>query len=119
MKDDFYFWCFVLWLGSILEWGWTLTVESKTLRRWLGGTAIIFNLIMGIMLFPLLTRLSATLCQKDHGTTLYELIVNIVSLSCLIPADIFMAVMLKKIEKRQNNLQKSLQENSLDNGCNN
>ena len=115
MKDDFYFWCFVLWFGSVLEWGWALTIKSKNLRKWIGNSAIIFNLLLGVILYPVLTSLSASLHNKDGETTFYMFIVNIIALSCLIPAEIFMAVLLKKSEKLLVDSQKSQQDNDYKN----
>ena len=98
MKDDFYFWCFVLWLGSILVWGWTLTLKSKKVRTWLGGAAVIFSFIMSIILYPLLSMLSATYRSISSSSSIgmEQGVMNIMFLIVLFAPMFIMGAALKR-----------------------
>ena len=98
MNDDFYFWCFVLWLGAILGWGWMLTVKSKNVRNWLGGAVVIFSFIMSIILCPLLPMLSATYrsVKNSHSISMEQGFMSIMFLIVLFAPMFIMGAALKR-----------------------
>jgi len=100
MKDDFYFWCFVTWFASILLWGWVLTFSNKYIRNWVGGILIIFEFIVGIMLIPIFSKLSATLSNMNDGIKSgYDFILSILNLGLVFAPMFFMAFLLRKSDK--------------------
>ena len=109
MKDDFYFWCFILWFSSILIWGWMLTVRIKWVRTWVGGFSIVCNFFLGLCMSPVFFRLSETYRTMDGITTFPEFVINTTLLLFAFAPMFIMGVLLRKIGKVFNALQNSSQ----------
>lgn len=116
MKDDFYFWCFILWFSSILVWGWMLTVRIKWIRTWVGGFSIVCNFILGLCMTPVFAQLSGTYRTMDGITTFPEFVINITLLLLTFAPMFIMGVFLRKAGKMfdilQNESQNDLQNES-------
>ena len=111
MKDDFYFWVFVLWFSSILLWGWMLTVRTKWVRVWIGGFAIISNFFLGICMMSVFSSLCATYKNMDGIKTFYDFILNTLYLLLVFAPMFVMGFLLRKSGKIFDSLKKN-QQNS-------
>ena len=117
MKDDFYFWWFVLWFSSILVWGWMLTVRTKWIRVWIGGFAIVFNFVIGLGMMSIFSKLSASYnsMSMDKPMTFYDFVINITMLLLAFAPMFVMGSLLRKNGKVFDILQKNQQSNQQNN----
>lgn len=96
MKNDLFFWCLFVWAFSVLLWGWLLTIQTKWIRDWFGGFAIVCNFFSGCLMCSILFHCSEPVAPPDTAFSFYEFMLDTAGWLFLFAPMFVMRFLLKK-----------------------